>query len=192
MTKKWIVLGVALVLVGGFLVWQSSGDDDGSGAADVVGEVVDEVLDTVVDDSSNLPDAPVDVEFEDFEGNTVTLGDFAGTPVVANSWAAWCPFCVKELPDFTELQNEFGNEIKVIAINRAESRNRAVSYIEDQGFDDGLTYWLDTRDRFYSTIGGFSMPETLFITADGKTAFHKRGQMTLHEMRSLVNEHLTK
>ena len=108
--------------------------------------------------------------------------------VVANAWASWCPFCVDELPDFAALQKEFGDDLAVVAINRRETLDVARGYTDENGISNDLIYLLDPSDSFYESIGGFSMPETLFITPEGRIHFHKRGPMNLSEMRSRVQE----
>ncbi|MAG28907.1 hypothetical protein CL632_02055 [bacterium] len=128
----------------------------------------------------------LDISFKDYNGNDVTLADFSGKPVVANSWAVWCPFCVKELPDFAEMQKEFGDGVVIIAINRKESQSRTESYLDERGVRDDLVFWLDAGDKFYQTIGGFSMPETLFISPSGKIVEHKRGVMEADEIRQKI------
>lgn len=74
-----------------------------------------------------------DLTFSDYEGNEVTLHDFIGTPLVVNTWASWCPFCLHEMPDFAEAQKEFGDKVTIILINRAESLNTAKTYTDDLG-----------------------------------------------------------
>jgi len=123
--------------------------------------------------------------FVDYDGNSVALADFAGKPLVVNSWAVWCPFCIKELPDFAALQKEFP-EVVVIAIDRAESLSTAKSYTDDLGITEDLVFLLDRKDSFYKSIGGFSMPETLFVDAEGVIQSHKRGIMDLNEMKRNV------
>ena len=41
------------------------------------------------------------------DGKAVQSSDFEGKVVVFNFWATWCPPCVKEIPDFIEVQKEF-------------------------------------------------------------------------------------
>lgn len=125
---------------------------------------------------------------EDYNGNLTQLSDFEGKNIIVNSWAVWCPFCVKELKDFVKLQQEFEEDIIIIAIDRAESLNTAKSYTDDIGASDALVFLLDPGDSFYRSIGGFSMPETIFVNKEGNTVFHKRGPMTLAEMRQKVGE----
>ena len=128
-----------------------------------------------------------DLTLIDYEGNNVALTDFVGKPLVVNAWAVWCPFCVKELSEFSLLQKEFP-EVVVIAIDRAESLNTAKSYTDDIGITQDLVFLLDPKDSFYKSIGGFSMPETLFVDKDGVIQDHKRGPMDLDEMKRRVEK----
>lgn len=128
------------------------------------------------------------LEFKDYEGNIVKLTDFAGTPMIVNSWATWCPFCVQELSDFAEVKKEFGDDILIIAIDRAESISSAKRFSDNIGVTDVLTMLVDDGDDFYRSIGGFSMPETIFIGIGGEIKDHKRGPMTVVEMEDKINK----
>jgi len=121
-------------------------------------------------------------------GSEVSLEDSDGKIRVVNAWATWCPFCVEELPDFVALQNEFETDLIVIAINRGEDLEKAEGYVSDLGVSNNLIWLLDPRDSFYQSIGGFSMPETLFLDREGNIVIHKRGPMELSEMRDKVNQ----
>jgi len=153
----------------------------------------------VLKESSNTPKEDTiaslgtvpDLSFFDYSGNTVTLADFKGKPLVVNSWAAWCPFCLKELPDFAAAQKEFGDQVTIIAIDRAESLKTAKGYTDDLGVTDDLVFLLDPKDSFYRSIGGFTMPETIFVDSEGIIQDRKRGVMELDEIRERINRLLT-
>lgn len=136
--------------------------------------------------TANLKSAP-NFELQDYNGNTVRLSDFANKPLIINSWAAWCPFCKKELVDFASVKKEFGDKIQIIAIDRAESLSRAKKYSDELGVTDDLIFLLDSKDSFYKSIGGFSMPETIFVNSNGDIEFHKRGPMEVEEIRDKIN-----
>jgi thiol-disulfide isomerase/thioredoxin len=133
--------------------------------------------------SSPPYDTLPDFSFVDYNGNTVTNRSIAGTVTIINSWASWCPFCVRELPDFAALQSEFGDTITVIAINRQESSEKAKAYTDSHGLTERMIFLLDPKDTFYTNIGGFAMPETIFVDVNGYIRAHKRGFMTREEMR---------
>jgi len=123
---------------------------------------------------------------EDYDGSMVALSDFNGKIVVVNSWAVWCPFCKKELADFALLQEEFKNDIVVIAIDRQESLEKAKEFTDSDGITNDLIFLLDPSDSFYKSIGGFSMPETIFVDKEGNIVIHKRGPMEFEEMKEKI------
>lgn len=132
------------------------------------------------------------VELQNSDGDTVTIQDFQNgeSTLVINSWATWCPFCVNELPDFVSLQEEFPN-ITVIAVNRRESVQQTKEYLEGIGIENDLVYLYDANDSWYRSLGGFTMPETIFVNSKGEIVVHKRGFMALPEMREHVEAALT-
>ena len=172
-----IIIIVIIVLIGGFLLI-------GGGEKATITENASDSSGVSV--SESFDKAP-SFALQDYDGNEITSADFSGKLLVVNAWAVWCPFCVAELPDFGELQEAFPDEIVVIAIDRAESLERAKSFTDDLEVTDKMIFLLDPRDSFYRSIGGFSMPETLFVDADGNIRLHKRGPMEFKEMKRIVN-----
>lgn len=53
--------------------------------------------------------------FTDGAGQSVSLSDFAGKPLLVNYFAPWCPPCLREMPLLAALHRE--GQIGVIAIN---------------------------------------------------------------------------
>lgn len=126
-------------------------------------------------------------KFSTIEGTPADLSRFAGKVQVVNAWATWCPFCVQELPDFEELASEYADQgVVVIAINRKEDPRRVKTFIDSVGDLGSINFFMDPNDDFYSSIGGFSMPETIFYDKNGNEVVHKRGFMALDEMRTHV------
>lgn len=129
-----------------------------------------------------------DLTLENYDGKAIKLADFRGKSLVVNSWAAWCSFCRKELVDFAALQKEFGDKVVIIAIDRAESREVAKKYSDELGVTSDLIFLLDPSDSFYKSIGGFSMPETIFVDKNGKIVDHKRGPMNIREIKQKIQK----
>ncbi|MDA1335054.1 MAG: TlpA disulfide reductase family protein [bacterium] len=198
-----IIILVGVLLIPGFDTEETAGPvgeeigmeevsrvGDTTGAAD---EVEDANTKQVQMDTQSLKlsGGIFDMEFVDYDGNAVHLSDLSGKPLVVNSWAKWCPFCVRELPDFASVQEELGDSVVFVAINRQESLSKAKGYTDDLGLTDKMIFWRDPDDRFYKNLGHPSMPQTLFIKRDGTINFHKRGVMTREEVlgqaRALLN-----
>jgi len=175
MNKLLITIVIALAVLGGGFAVFSNSNKPGSPA------------DTPIDNTSNFEKAP-DFSLEDYNGNTVSLSDFEGRPLVINSWAFWCPFCKEELDDFAKIQKEVGDKVDIIAINRAESLKVAKDFTDEIGVTDDLIFLLDPNDSFYKSIGGFSMPETIFVDKNGNILEHKRGPMDVEGIREKVEK----
>lgn len=135
--------------------------------------------------SENL-DRLATIALTNYQGKQVSISDFGGKPLVINVWASWCPFCKQELPDFAIAQGEFNDKVVVIAIDRAESLTVANQYSDQLNITNKITLLIDPTDAFYQAIGGFTMPETLFVARDGTIIEHKRGPLTLTEIRQKI------
>lgn len=164
-----ILIGISLV---GFLLFQNKKENAPTSLSNDAQE-------------QRLDKAP-NFSLEDYDGNIVALSDFNGKIVVVNSWAVWCPFCKKELAEFARLQKEFKNDIVVVAIDRQESLKIAKGFTDSEGITRDLIFLLDPSDSFYRSIGGFSMPETIFVDKEGSIVIHKRGPMEFEEMKEKI------
>lgn len=114
------------------------------------------------------------------------FSEFAGMPLIINLWSSDAPFSAEELLDLATTQNEFGDRLIVIAINRGESLDAAKSFTDRLGISSRVFFLLDPKDSFYKAIGGFTMPETLFVDRNGNIVDHKRGHMKLPEIRQRI------
>lgn len=129
-----------------------------------------------------------DFKLKDYQGQAVTLADFKDVPLVINAWAAWCPFCKEELKEFAQVQDGLKGKVVIIAVDRAESLNVAKKFSDELGVTDRLIMLLDPVDSFYRAIGGFSMPETIFVSKDGFIVDHKRGPMKAEEVKQRIQK----
>ena len=130
--------------------------------------------------SSSLPSAPAGtsmygLSFTDYAGNEVHLYDFRRKPLVVYTWASWCPYCGAEMQHLAEVQSQYGDKIQIVAINRGEARATAKNFTDHLSVSDKLIILLDPADAYFKQIGGYAMPETLYINAAGETAAHTRG-----------------
>lgn len=125
--------------------------------------------------------------YTDLEGNPFTFELYEGKVRVVNAWASWSPFSYAELKDLETLAREYEDkEVVFIAINRKESKEQAKSYLSTIQEFKKMIFAIDVTDAFYTSIKGYAMPETVFYDARGNVVFHKRGNMTLEEMREHI------
>mgnify|MGYP006139729951 CR=1 FL=1 len=69
---------------------------------------------------SNIPKKLLNVPITLTTGEILTLNDFKGKqPVYLKFWATWCQPCMQQMPHFQQIQEKYGKEVQVIAINLA-------------------------------------------------------------------------
>lgn len=106
-----------------------------------------------------------DVEISDLtSGETSRLSDIDG-PAVVNLWATWCAPCRAEIPDFEEVHQARGHEVRFVGINIGESTDRAREFIGQVG----ATYdqFSDAAGDVSVELRATSMPVTVVIDANG-------------------------
>jgi cytochrome c biogenesis protein CcmG/thiol:disulfide interchange protein DsbE len=120
----------------------------------------------------------------DFDGEELTLGDYAGRPLVVNFWASWCPPCAAEMPDFERVHESVGEKVAFLGVNMRDDRNLA----EDLAESTGVTYRLaeDPHGRLFQAFEGAGMPTTVFIDAGGTVVEVVAGQLTEAELRERI------
>ena len=128
--------------------------------------------------------------YTDLEGKSVLLEDYVGKTLVINSWASWNPDSVTSLKNFAavELNGDLA-DVVVLAINRSEPKETAKTFLQAYEID-GLIFVLDPDDRYYKSIGGQDMPETVFYNKDGEVVHHTRGVLTKSEIIKYIDDAL--
>ncbi|MBI2668186.1 TlpA family protein disulfide reductase [Candidatus Woesearchaeota archaeon] len=181
MKAKNILLGIVAIIIIAVILLIQNPFKQKSIESEVIGSSDNEERGT------SIGQLAPDIELRDFSGNLVRLSDFKGKGVIINAWAAWCPFCIDEIPDLQQASNE-NEDLVVIFVHRTktENPNRANSYLEDfkaKGTPVTDPIVQDPDDSFYSTFFGFGMPVTLFVDKDGIIRDKKIGPMALEEIR---------
>lgn len=135
-----------------------------------------------------LESTPI-VPFDYFDGTPSSTAEFAGRPTVLNFWASNCAPCVAEMPEFEEVHLALGDQVDFVGMNVADvSREAAVALAEQTG----VTYPLadDTDSSVFRAFGGFVMPTTVFLNAQGQVAYAWSGVLTGDALTDLINEHI--
>jgi thiol-disulfide isomerase/thioredoxin len=129
------------------------------------------------------------VYYTDINGNNVSLEQYLGKVMVVNSWASWSPFSTNELTSLSELSSDYNkDDVVFLAINRKESREQAQRFVNTLPDTKSLLIIIDLRDHFYSTIGGYTMPETVIYDKKGNIVEHIHGTHNKDDVKKKVDE----
>ena len=134
-------------------------------------------------------DTPVPgATFKDFDGNAVSLADFAGKPVVIKFWASWCSICLSTLAETDALaaqDNDFA-VITVVApsVSGEMSAESFRAWYNELGYDNAPVLF-DKGGIAMQAFGVYAVPTSVFIGADGALLAAITGPVTADEIRAV-------
>ena len=120
-------------------------------------------------------------------GATSSLAQIEG-PAVVNLWATWCAPCRAEIPDFEEVHQARGHEVRFIGVNVGEDADDAQAFIDDVGatYDQFADFDGDVATALQAT----AMPLTVVIDADGVVTAHHLGPLDQDGLNEAIDEAL--
>jgi len=107
-----------------------------------------------------------DFQLNTLDGQTVTLSELRGTPVLVNFWATWCGPCAYEMPFLQQIYDEWQpEELVMLAVNIGESASTVTSFME--AYSLSFTVLLDSVMAVAISYNIQYIPTTFFIDEKG-------------------------
>ena len=118
--------------------------------------------------------------------------------VVVNFWSTTCAPCVKELPDFMEVNNQFKDranfKMLLVSLDRIKDQEKVMKFIREKNINAEVVL-LDDIKRMNTWIPYFhenwegNIPVTIIYKNTNKVHFND-GEMTRNELENLVSKNL--
>jgi peroxiredoxin len=102
----------------------------------------------------------------DLQGRAVSLAKLAGSTVLINTWATWCPPCRQEMPDleaYYEAHQAQG--FRLVAVNIGEGRSAVQEFARQSGLS--FDVWLDPEHRALEAFHTLALPSSFVIDQKG-------------------------
>ena len=109
-----------------------------------------------------------DFQLQTLDGQTVSLGDFRGNPVLLNFWTSWCGPCRFEMPFIQEIfeKKEWSDTgLVILAIDIGENPSVVKEFMEHFGLS--FPALLDINQDVALKYNIRAIPTTFFIDKDG-------------------------
>jgi thiol-disulfide isomerase/thioredoxin len=126
----------------------------------------------------------------DLNDKNRNIKEWDGKVILLNFWATWCPPCKKEIPDFIDLQNQYGAQgLQIIGI-AIDDKEPAKDFAETIGMNypvlvtggDGVK--LAQR---YGNVAGV-LPYTIIINRAGEISSTIRGELSMIRAKELLGQ----
>ena len=109
-----------------------------------------------------------EIQFENGQGEAMSLADFRGKVVLLNIWATWCAPCRREMPTLDRLRAELGGpDFEVVALSIDRKGVPAVqAFYAELGLET-LAIYVDETGAAQRALSVFGLPTTLLLDRDG-------------------------
>jgi thiol-disulfide isomerase/thioredoxin len=126
----------------------------------------------------------------DIEGNIRNIKDWDGQVVLLNFWATWCPPCLREIPDFIEVQHELADhDFQIIGIavdNETDVRDFASEMAMNYPVMAGEMEAIELSQKYGNDIGG--LPFSAIINKNGKITHTITGELSKDRLVTILEQ----
>lgn len=136
-----------------------------------------------------LDTAQIEFSLPDSNKKQQAVSLWRGKFVVINFWATWCAPCLKEIPEFIKMQNEYqsrGVQFVGVAIDDHESVNNYLETIESNypqlvAGDGGIAL----AKQLGNTAN--AVPFTIILNQAGQIAHRHTGELSRNELIAILS-----
>ena len=105
------------------------------------------------------------------DGSSVRLSqEIKQQPVILFFWATWCPYCKALMPHLQSMQLEYGDRVKILAIN-IRDKNDPVAFVNNAGYDFTVLPHGDEVAELYEIYG---TPGLIIVDREQRMRFDLR------------------
>lgn len=126
-----------------------------------------------------------------FDRPAVALSDLRGTPIVLNIWASWCVPCQQEAPTLERAWSQQARPrgVLFLGLDMQDVTTDGQTFMRHYGVD--YPNIRDPGNDIPRAYGATGVPETFFISAQGRIAGHISGVGTSQQFAAGISAALS-
>lgn len=134
---------------------------------------------------------PLEERLRDMLGDgRLSLGELRGVPVIVNFWASWCDPCRREAPLLeASWRRSRADGVVFVGLNMQDARSDARGFLRE--FAVSYPNVRDPDDATARAWGTAGLPETFFLSREGRVVAHVVGLIREPQMRSGLRAAMT-
>jgi cytochrome c biogenesis protein CcmG, thiol:disulfide interchange protein DsbE len=113
-------------------------------------------------------------------GPKVSLGDYAGRPLIVNFFASWCEPCQKETPLLATFYRTEHGKVAIVGLDENDVLGSAMSFTHKEGVSYPVGF--DPGAIAASAYGVAALPQTFFLDARHRIVDRVFGAVTLADI----------
>jgi peroxiredoxin len=140
----------------------------------------------------------MDFTLKDTEGNIFNLYETLDRKdvnlVILNFWATYCPICLKELPQFVSLYNDYKDKgVLVVGINTDTSSTEEMREQIVKKYGVNYPVLLDLNSEVYDLYSVSGVPNLFVINKDREVILHHLGSSSSYfsYLRTYIDKYLS-
>ena len=108
-----------------------------------------------------------DLRFTDVNGQVLSLGQYAGRPMLVHLWATWCAPCVRELPLLLQMHQEYSQYgLTLLPISEDFGIEQVLKFFRSNNITT-MPALLDIDSQIFSSLGTRGLPISILIDRYG-------------------------
>lgn len=139
------------------------------------------------------PAPQLNFSLPDLADKLQSVTQWQGKILIINFWATWCPPCLKEIPEFIKLQDEYkdkGVQFVGIAI---EDKQPVEDYLKRIKINYPVLIGGEGATMLAQQLGNVinTVPFTVIINQQGQIMHHQLGELTREKVLEVIGPLLT-
>ncbi|MBB1140863.1 TlpA disulfide reductase family protein [Myroides sp. WP-1] len=144
-------------------------------------------------DTTQFNTEALDQVFHTLDGSTLTFKDilaqYTGKTILIDVWAAWCPDCIKAIPEIKKIKADFP-DVVFVNLSLDKTPEAWKEAIEKYGIE-GEQYYLNDEKRMKGTFGQAIqlnwIPRYIVVNKQGKIELFNATEKNFEEIKALLN-----
>ena len=118
------------------------------------------------------------ISLPQLDGQKRHLGEWRDQVLLINLWATWCTPCLEEIPDFIELQEQYGEQgLQIIGISLDDEAEEVQQYLDTHEVNYPIllaeTQAHSVFEKLHNPRG--VLPFSVIVNRAGRMVYLKRG-----------------
>ena len=121
---------------------------------------------------------------------TLDLSPYLGKTVLVNFFTEWCGYCMKEMPDFREVNDLYNPEqfqMVLVHVWDGEDETSTENVKTKFGMED-MVFFEDTDRMVASVVGLMGYPATIIVNPDGTLATAVNSMVTEEWLTTVLDD----